>query len=288
MKRLYYGGIQLISGSEIIFQHDSAIKQVADDTYLKFKTSLSEKLLNEAKEKFKKKVGQSIVRETLILSNDSAMEIELIQNGINLRYVIPNNRFRFWVTTPDIKVLGIEIGASRHADPGFEIHFDVGLEMQAVNVHSIETIRLSHLPLEGSIDFEGTNITGRLAEKVVRVVDKAIAWIKNEDGFLKCVEKFSAELVDVKNRINEFLEKNIIKNQRLLEEMGIDEINNIHCGLNNSFLTLTHPHSYAGSLKRNATQTIASQMESNISRASSPELSFTANKLNNGAKSITG
>jgi hypothetical protein len=54
------------------------------------------------------------------------MEIELIPDGINLRYVVTNNKFRFWVTTPDIKVLGLEIGASRHFDPGFEIHFDIG------------------------------------------------------------------------------------------------------------------------------------------------------------------
>jgi hypothetical protein len=40
MKQAYYGGIQLISGSEIIFQHDSAIKQVADEAYLKLKNYL--------------------------------------------------------------------------------------------------------------------------------------------------------------------------------------------------------------------------------------------------------
>ena len=254
MRQPYYGGIQVISGSEIIFQHDSAIKQAADEVYAIIKNYLGEALLKEAKNEFNNRVGQRIVRESFRLEHDSSMEIELIPDGIILRFVITNNRFRFWVTTPDIKLLSLEIGASPHLDPGFEIHFDIGIEMQAVNVHTIDSIQLIHLPLEAKIDFEGTNITGKLAEAVVRVIDKAIAWIKNEDGFLKCIDKVSIELVEIKNGINKFLETSVIRNQELLIEMGIDESRNIQYGLIDDFLTLTHPHSSIGIAKRAAKQ----------------------------------
>lgn len=257
----YNGGLILKSENSILFRNEGLIKQLIDLKYAEIFVQKVDKMIAEAKVEFKNRIGEDIVRDSLELSNESFMEGENIPNGIHLVYRTFGNKYKFWVTTPDFEVLGIDFGLSRHLDPGFELFFDISIHVEANNANSLQNIALSKGWVELNISYNGSNITGDIAVGIVEIIDKTIAWIKNNDGFLNKLKHYTRELPEVINEINKKYNSLLHQNMMLLEEFEIDESDNLNYLLENGSLVLLHKYSAAGILKRSTTTSVSEAVE---------------------------
>jgi len=240
-------GIKILSGSKVLYQDLSILKQVVDEFYFEKFTELTDKTLAYVKKEAKDPAFVKGTRaERIHLCKTPEMEIFEDGGKVKIRYLLKNNRIFFHATTYQ----NIGFDASSANDPMCVIIYTMSITMDVLNGEELTDLRTRKGPWVCNI--EKSSVSNDESHKNTGETIKG--WF--DYSFAYGISPVYFSLNDLGNTINKLFEDKVRNNQKLLDEMSIDENQKLELKADavNNLLILQHPHSYAGSMKRNPTK----------------------------------
>jgi hypothetical protein len=260
--------IRLTSGGKLIYEDPFIIRDAFEDVYFQKKDEIQSRIGSFIKTRF---AGARDI-STYLCRNPSLDVIEE-NRKIKLRYTLAQNSIFYRVARPD----GVGLNNSSIYDPSISFWFDIAVDFEVGANGIIDDLRSRKGMWNcsvGKIEVVGGNVDPEMIE---------LNKISIKSVFPVMVLDQLSSLMEINGKLNEILASKIQKNDKLAQEMSIDEDRKIEitaAPAGNLFI-INHPYSSTGIVRRSAEQNPSGiGSTSNASNVTNPKTTTSASEIN--------
>ena len=265
-------GIRIVSGNKMIYEDLTILKDLFDEVYAQKKSEI----LTEIKEYVRKNL-YSVGSLSAILQEKPVLHIVEENNKVIIRYTLQQNRINFDVARMDVP---LSVYNSRTNDSEIRIEYDITIDFELKQDLLVDDLRFR----KGIWTCDVTRLAITKRDSDPGDVENNRNRIKNELP-IEILGVFGP-LMAIQSSLNESIVSKIQKNEKLIEEMAIDEDRKIQlkADLVNNVLVINHPHSSIGMAKRAAKQNPAEANDpSKAATSIQPKTTTSAAEINKPA-----
>ncbi len=249
------GGIQIMSGSKILYQHPTLLAGQCLAFYKNYKPQIQKIVEDAIVNNVHNSTGEHVRELQVRLTDDISFEADNGHEPGDFTFVMnmKGNNANFKVTTPGI------LGS--YADPRFDFTWDALFFMSFRDVRNPQTFICENARMQVmAYTIKADNTPASL----VMLCNKVYSAFSNEKGFFPDMRKSSANMAGVLNRDLVAAIQPLLKEAFLAEEFRIDGNDSLHCTIdvNNGNLIVRHPHTIIGSALRRNQQSLQNEVVS--------------------------